>query len=85
MQIINFTEARANLKDAMEMVINNHEPVAITRPKNETIVMVSLNEYNSWHETLYLLGTTNNAERLFESLKNVKKGKYKARKLIKPD
>lgn len=82
MQIMNFSEARANLKDAMEMVTTNHEPVAITRSKNETVVMVSLNEYNSWQETLHLLGSTNNAKRLFDSLKNVKSGKYKTRKLI---
>ena len=44
--------------------------------------MISLNEYNSIIETMHLLGSKKNADRLFESIDQMKKGKIVRKSLI---
>ncbi len=43
---------------------------------------MSLEEFNSWQETLYLLSNPANAEHLMESIKQAKSGNKSVRKLI---
>lgn len=43
---------------------------------------MSLDEFNSWQETLYLLSTPSNAEHLMESIKQAKSGKKSVKELI---
>lgn len=68
MQILPFTQARAGLKQVMDDVCRDHEPVVITRQRGNPVVMLSLDDYNSMAETMYLLGTENNATRLRGSI-----------------
>ncbi|MGV7208461.1 type II toxin-antitoxin system Phd/YefM family antitoxin [Oxalobacteraceae bacterium A2-2] len=83
MNILTFTDARAGLKTVMDEVCADHQPAVITRQNGEPVVMMSLADYNSIQETLYLLGSANNAQRLMQSIEQIKSGKTKIRKLIK--
>ncbi|WP_052075401.1 type II toxin-antitoxin system Phd/YefM family antitoxin [Pseudomonas lutea] len=74
MQILSFTQARAGLKQVMDDVCQDHEPVVITRQRGNPVVMLSLDDYNSMTETMYLLGTENNATRLRGSIAKHKTG-----------
>jgi antitoxin YefM len=74
MQILSFSEARAGLKQAMDDVCRDHEPTVITRQRGDHVVLLSLDDYNSMTETLYLLGTASNASRLRESIAQHKAG-----------
>lgn len=65
---ITLTEASTNLKTVMDDVCQNHAPVVITHQDGEPVVMVSLADYNSMMETLYLLGNANNARHLMKSI-----------------
>jgi antitoxin YefM len=48
----------------------------IKRPKGKcNIVLISEAEYNSMQETLYLLSSKKNRERILESLQQIKDGK----------
>ena len=67
-QAITYSEARQNLADTMNRVCDHHEPVIITRQKSPSVVMMSLEDYNSIMETAYLLRSPANASRLRESL-----------------
>lgn len=82
MDIINYTELRRDLRNTMERVCNNHIPIAITRKGGDPVVMMSLADYNSEQETIYLLGSKNNRERLLKSIKNVNTGKFEKKQLI---
>ena len=62
--IVTFTDARKNLASVMDRVRNGQEPVVITREKSEPVVMLSLSEYDSIMETLHLLRSPRNRERL---------------------
>lgn len=81
MQVLTFTQARADLKQTMDDVCRDHEPVVITRQRGEPVVMISLEDYNGMQETLYLLSSTANAQRLRESIDEVRAGKAQVKEL----
>jgi len=82
MRAISYTAARGNLAKTMKSVCDNHAPVLITRNKSESIVMLSLEDYDSLQETNYLLQSPANARRLRDSIDELNKGKGKERELI---
>lgn len=84
MTIFTYTDARANLKDVMDQAINDHREVIITRRKGEAVVVVSLEDWSSINETLHLLSTPANAERLRRSITELDAGKGAERELIEP-
>ncbi|NVO03020.1 MAG: type II toxin-antitoxin system Phd/YefM family antitoxin [Bacteroidetes bacterium] len=71
----NYSEFRTGLKQFLDNVENNNETLIIKRGKGNGTVMISLKEYNSIMETVHLLSSKANAERLFESIEQMKKGK----------
>lgn len=81
MNILTFSEARAGLKAVMDNVCTDHSPTIITRQSGEAVVMLSLADFNSIEETLYLLGSPKNASRLLASLEQLKAGKARVREL----
>lgn len=83
MNILTFSEARAGLKAVMDDVCTDHSPTIITRQSGEAVVMLSLADFNSIEETLYLLGSPKNANRLLESMEQLKAGKARKRELIR--
>ena len=75
MQVMSFSQARADLKQTMDDVCRDHEPAVITRQRGEPVVMLSLDDYNGLRETMYLLGSPANAKRLRESIDQLRSGK----------
>lgn len=74
MKAINYTEFRQNLKSNLDSVYNDHEALIVTRKRNENMVVISQEDYNSLTETVYLLSSPANASRLIKSREQVKKG-----------
>jgi len=85
MQVVSLTEARNNLKSVFDSVYLDHEDVIIHRKGRESIVMISMDEYNSMKETNYLLSSPNNAKHLRESIEQLRKGQVIERELIECD
>lgn len=67
MRTISYTIARANLAKTMEQVCEDHTPVIITRNGAQSVVMISLEDYEALQETTYLLRAPENVRRLLES------------------
>ena len=84
MDVITYSDARANLKDVMDRVVEDKTEVIVTRQKAEAVVMVSLAEWNSISETLHLLSSPKNAERLRRSIRQMDAGKGEEHDLIEP-
>lgn len=78
MEAISYTAARQNLADTMNKVIDGHDPVIITRQKAGAVVMMSLEDFNSMQETMYLLGNPANAGHLRRSLADLEAGNTKS-------
>jgi antitoxin YefM len=81
MKAITYTAARENLASTMDSVCSDHDPVVITRNRDQSVVMISLEDYESLEETAYLLRSPVNARRLAESVAELKKGKGIRKKL----
>lgn len=81
MKAITYSAARENLASTMQQVCDDREPVIITRKRNQAVVMLSLEDYESIEETSYLLRSPANAKRLREAIDQLESGKGKERKL----
>ncbi len=81
MNTLTYTTARASLAKTMKKVCEDHEPVIITRQKEESVVIISLDDYKALEETSYLLRVPKNARRLLESIAELEKGGGTKRKL----
>jgi antitoxin YefM len=57
-------------------------PSIITRQNQPPVVMISLDDYNSIEETLYLLKSPKNAERLRKAIIELEAGGYTPRELL---
>ena len=82
MDIISYSDTRERLKEIMDRVVADHQPVVISRQKAESVVMVSLADWHSIEETLHLLSSPANAERLKSSIDELNAGGGTERKLI---
>ena len=74
MKSISYTTARRNLPKIMAQVRDDHEPIAITCNGVGAVVMMSMEDYQAWEETAYLLRSPKNARRLIESIAELEAG-----------
>jgi len=81
MDAITYTAARANLATTMDRVCQDHEALIITRNGQQSVVMMSLDDYKALEETAYLLRSPENAKRLLSAVDALSKGKGKEREL----
>ena len=71
MKAITYTAARESLASTMDRVCVDHDPVIITRNRDQAVVMISLEDYESLEETAYLLRSPANARRLLDSISDL--------------
>jgi antitoxin YefM len=83
MDAITYSAARANLASTMDRVCNDHETLIITRSGEQSVVMLSLEDFKALEETAYLLRNPTNAKRLLTAANQLNTGKGVARKLTK--
>jgi len=81
MDAITYTAARAQLARNMNRVCENHEPLIITRNSQQSVVMLSLADYQALEETAYLLRSPNNAKRLLDAVIELNAGNGRERAL----
>lgn len=74
MTALTYTAARENLATTMDRVCRDHDPVIITRNRDQAVVMLSLDDYESLQETAYLLRSPANAKRLLASIDSLNRG-----------
>lgn len=74
METQTYSALRQNLSHSLDAVCNNHEPLLITRRGGASVVMMSLEDFNGWQETLHLLKHPKNNAFLHASLQQVQAG-----------
>ena len=82
MEVVNFTEARNNLKSIFDSVCQNNEEIIVNRKSGENVVIISLDAYNALKETEYLLRSKENRRHLLESVKELREGKGVEKELL---
>ena len=75
MQIVSYSETRANLKAVMDRVVDDCTPIAITRQRGKPVVMVSMDDWSAMQETMHLLSSPNNARRLMDAIADAEAGR----------
>jgi antitoxin YefM len=75
MTAISYTAARENLASTMDRVCADHAPVIITRNRDQSVVMLSLADYESLEETAYLTRNPVNSARLLEAMEELESGR----------
>ncbi len=68
-------QAKQQLDELIDRVILDAEPTILCNEQGKQAVLMSLDEFNSWQETLYLLSNPANAEHLRRSIAQVNSGK----------
>jgi antitoxin YefM len=71
---VTYTSARKNLKNILDNVCNNSQPILIKRKKGGNVVILSEEEFNSFDETAYLNASPKNKKHLHDSLKELEEG-----------
>ena len=75
MNAVSFSEARKNLKSMIDKAVADRAPLAITRRRGqEGAVLVSESEWASIEETMHLLRSPKNAERLLKAVRGLEAG-----------
>ena len=74
MNVMTLREAKQNLEHLVTRVLADAEPTIVVSDSREKVVVVRLDEYNSWKETLYLLSTPANAAHLRKSIAEAQSG-----------
>ncbi len=75
MKSITYTAARETLASTMQAVCDDREPIIITKKRDQAVVMISLDDYESMQETNYLRKSPVNAERLNDAIRQLEAGK----------
>jgi antitoxin YefM len=78
---ISYTAARETLAATMQSVCDDREPVIITRKRDQAVVMMSLDDFESMQETAYLRRSPANAERLDAAVAQLESGRGRERAL----
>jgi antitoxin YefM len=82
MRTTSFSELRKNLASSLDRVHADHQPLIITRDSGKpSAVLMSLEEFESYEATLYLLRSPANAARLAKGIAQLEKTGGRARKL----
>jgi antitoxin YefM len=81
MEAMTYTAARQNLAKTMEKVCRDHSPVIVTRKTTNSVVIMSLEDYEALEETAYLLRSPKNTRRLIESIAQLEADKGTEREL----
>jgi antitoxin YefM len=84
MNAVPTAQAAKILEVLIEKIIEDAEPTILLNDKGSKAVLMSLEEFNSWKETLYLLSSPANAEHLHQSLQEAEAGKTGERELVDP-
>lgn len=78
------SDFRKDIKKYIDIVSEDFETLIINRGKDQGVVIISLDEYNSMLATSHELSTKKNQKRLDSAIDKLKKGKGFQKKLVEP-
>ncbi|HLB33021.1 MAG TPA: type II toxin-antitoxin system prevent-host-death family antitoxin [Chthoniobacterales bacterium] len=79
---MSYSSFRSHLASTLDKVNDNHKPILITRQNGKPAVVISLEDFQAYEETAYLMASPKNAERLNEAISEIEAGKTKKHKLL---
>ncbi len=74
MNTITVKQAEKDFREIIKRSFENIEPTIVVNEEGQSVVVLSLDEFNAWQETLYLLSAPANAAHLRQSIAEDKSG-----------
>jgi len=74
MDTISVNKFRDNLKSVVEQIVNQHEPVKVTRRAGEAFVVISAEDWEREQETLHVLQSKSLMQQIATSLETHSRG-----------
>lgn len=71
MEAVFYSKARNNLRKLIDHVCDDFDEYLITTKDDKKAVLISYDEYSAMRETLYLLSSKTNRERLNEAVEQI--------------
>ena len=81
MQAIFYSKARNTLRTLIDNVCNDFDEYLITTKDNKTAVLLSYDEYSAMKETLYLLSSKNNRDRLLDAVDQIENLEFQTKNI----
>ncbi|WP_430440626.1 type II toxin-antitoxin system Phd/YefM family antitoxin [Shinella sp.] len=75
MKVVSLSELRANIAKHFDSVEADRDELIVTRQNREPMVVMSLADFESWKETVYLTAAPANREHLLRSIQSLDGGK----------
>lgn len=75
MEKITYSKCRNNLASIIKSVNDNHTTILITRERGDDAVLMSLDTFNSYEETMYLMSSEKNAKKLSKAINDINNNK----------
>lgn len=82
---MSYTAFRNNLASAVDQVNDDHKPILITRRQGKPAVLMSLEDFQAFSETAYLMASPKNAERLNSAMAAIREKKTIQQPLIEEE
>ena len=83
MTSVSYTDLRQNLAHYMDEAVNSRAPITVTRQGGKgDVVLLSAEEFEAWQETVHLLRSPRNAERLMQSIRELETGRGQVHTLV---
>ncbi|BFM49957.1 type II toxin-antitoxin system prevent-host-death family antitoxin [Marinomonas sp. THO17] len=82
MDTLSYSAFRTNLASTLDKVNDDHKPVLITLQGGKPAVLISLEDFQAYEETAYLMASPKNASRLNEAIAEIEAGNAAKRNLI---
>ena len=82
MNVTSISKFRKDAKTYFDQVIDDKDVLLITRNDGQTVVVMTLDEYNSKAETDYLNSTPSNRKHLEKSIADARAGKVEKHDLV---
>lgn len=85
MMAVNYTQFRDHMKAHMDRIVEDYEPLVVTRKENKNVIVLSEDMYNNLMEDIHVPGNKENYRWLMESKQQLETGKSRMHELLEPD
>jgi antitoxin YefM len=76
---VSYTDLRQNLSRYLDEAVDARAPIVVTRQGGKgNVVIISEAEFAGWQETVHLLSSPRNAERLLRGMRQAEAGTFEA-------
>jgi antitoxin YefM len=77
---VTYSHLRRNLAKVMDEAVRGRAPITVTRQGSSAVVLISAEEFAAMEETIHLLRSPRNAERLMRSIADANAGRASEQK-----